>query len=335
MAAVRKFLLIGPGSIGAFVAARALEAGHRGWIACRTDAAAQSIAASGLVATDAQGRTTSVQARTVVEPRPLDVDVVVLATKCRSTVQAWRAWAPHVPPDAAVLALQNGLMGHKLEPFAKGRLVLATVAYPARQESMGTVRQLAKGGYFVGAWGGAPSGLVDAAADILGASGPVRRVGNIEGVQWTKLLVNSAMTGLCILTGGSVGETLADRRAREAVRRMMGEGLAAGEAAGVQFERLQGFHPRMLAPQASHWPLWLQHAMMRAYSKKYGAHTSSSLPDLQRGLETEIPYLNGAVAEVGRDHGVSTPCHDSLIAAVAAIEAGQMAPSFGLLNRLE
>ena len=47
-------------------------------------------------------------------------------------------------------------------------------------------------------------------------------------------------------------------------------------------------------------------------------HRSSMLQDIAAGRRTEIDSLNGAVARLGRNNGIATPTHDTLIDLIAA-----------------
>ncbi len=314
-------LVIGPGAIGTFVAAHMIAAGHEVTVACRTRQTAEDIAEDGLRAKPRRGRALHVPAHAVSVPEDVDADVVVLATKCAAACDAWESWQPHVPDDAPLLALQNGIMGDALEARAGDRLVMGTVAFPARLEDVGWSEQLAGGGYHIGPW---PRGPADDAVmrcvEILKPSGVVHVSDRMEGIQWTKLLVNSAMTGLGILTEERIGRVLGDARGRQAVRGLITEGYEVGLAAGITFEPLQGFHPRMMASGHSRIPVAVQNALIHAYGRKYGNHSSSSMPDLERGRPTEVKFLNGHIAQVGATHGVPTPLHDAIVERVAAIE---------------
>jgi len=46
--------------------------------------------------------------------------------------------------------------------------------------------------------------------------------------------------------------------------------------------------------------------------------------DMYKGRRTEIDFINGVIAEKGRDVGVPTPSHVKLIDAVKRVEHGQM-----------
>ena len=49
-------------------------------------------------------------------------------------------------------------------------------------------------------------------------------------------------------------------------------------------------------------------------------HKPSMLQDIEAGRETEIDFLNGAIVEFGRRHGVDAPLNEALTALVKGLE---------------
>jgi 2-dehydropantoate 2-reductase len=50
-------------------------------------------------------------------------------------------------------------------------------------------------------------------------------------------------------------------------------------------------------------------------------HKASMLQDVEARRHTEIDYLNGGIARVGRQLGVPTPLHDAITALIKGVEA--------------
>jgi 2-dehydropantoate 2-reductase len=50
-------------------------------------------------------------------------------------------------------------------------------------------------------------------------------------------------------------------------------------------------------------------------------HESSMLQSLRAGRRTEMEALNGALARLGREHGLATPCNDLVAGLVRHLEA--------------
>jgi 2-dehydropantoate 2-reductase len=57
------------------------------------------------------------------------------------------------------------------------------------------------------------------------------------------------------------------------------------------------------------------------------------LQDFERGRPTEIDFINGYVADLGRTKGVPTPANAAIVETVCAITRGELRPAPTLLSR--
>jgi 2-dehydropantoate 2-reductase len=57
------------------------------------------------------------------------------------------------------------------------------------------------------------------------------------------------------------------------------------------------------------------------------------LQDFERGRATEIDFINGYVATLGKQLGILTPANAAIVETVHAITRGQTAPDPTLLGR--
>lgn len=287
-------------------------------MATRTAKQAKQLAKDGLLLLDDRGRHL-VKVPTTHKAGG-DADAVIVATKCAAAPDVAAAWrqAPHVP----VIGLQNGLVGDAMAQAAGPGYVPCTVGFPATYEGLGASRETGTGALHVGPW---PHGPVQAshemAARLLAPVAPVLQSSNMHGVAWTKLLINSVgMVGT--LTGMGLGDLLRHREAKEAFMAIIQEGHAAGLADGVQFEKVAGFHPKLLDRVGRIGGKPAQHAIIGLIGRKYRRMRSSSLQSLQRGQKTEAAYLNGYIQATGQRHGVHTPVNDALLAEIHDVERG-------------
>jgi len=148
--------------------------------------------------------------------------------------------------------------------------------------------------------------VADLAAGIAAGGIPCETSPEIARELWAKMLYNCALNPLGALLGVPYGE-LAER---PPTRRLLG---------GIVREVFAVLHA---AGFATHW------ASAEAYLADFFArilpatagHESSMLQDLRAGRPTEIDALSGAVSELGRRVGVSTPVNDVLAELVRAAE---------------
>ncbi len=88
-----------------------------------------------------------------------------------------------------------------------------------------------------------------------------------------------------------------------------------------------GWHGRT-EPGAS-YDGWLETVLA-----SYGDLKPSMLQDFERGKITEIDFINGYVAKLGRDLRVPTPVNDAITEMVHTIERGERQPAQMLLTEI-
>ena len=85
-------------------------------------------------------------------------------------------------------------------------------------------------------------------AEALGLAGETRITRNARGMIWSKLLVNSAFTGLSAVSGLRYGGVAEHPAGREAVLGLWREGYDVGRAEGLELDRVFDMEPEeMLA----------------------------------------------------------------------------------------
>ncbi len=320
-----KLLVIGPGAIGAWCAAT-IGGTHDVHLGVRSESQQQTLQAQGVIADGSRGKHRLLEVLIPEDAPRASYDAVLLATKCADAAPALQSWAAHIL-DAPVVSLQNGLMHSSLAPHVRGTLHDAVVCFPATLLGTGHTQRTGPGGFIIGAE--APSAL-----DVLAEAGPLARSTNLVGAKWTKLVINSCITGLGAISGTGLGGLLQSRRVRELFLQLVAQGHAVGRASGIDFAPVQRFRPALFDTNGP-MPGAVQHLALRVLGRKYRDHRSSSLQSIERGRASEVPYLNGRISEEGRRHGIATPTHDAVVAIDAAIAAGRAAPSMELLETLE
>jgi 2-dehydropantoate 2-reductase len=235
------------------------------------------------------------------------VDVVVLFVKCYATEVAARSAQALIGPDTTVVSLQNGWGNGEVlaSVFGPDRVVVGVSYHSATGLGPGRVAHTAAGTTFLGPYSGNDTTRADRVADLLGHGGlAVKVTPAVRSEIWKKLTLNAAAlptSALTRLVAADLGEPgpmldLVDEIAREAVR--------VGQAAGhdvEEAERLSAIHA----------------ALIRA-----GQGKASMLQDIESDRRTEIDVINGAVARVGREHGVDTPMNCAMLALVKGLEKG-------------
>lgn len=136
-------------------------------------------------------------------------------------------------------------------------------------------------------------GAVRRLADLIGEAGiRVEATDGIRSDLWSKTLYNSALNPLGAIAGVPYG-ALTDPHAWAIVTAIVREAYRVVEAEGVALPW----------ETADAYLEYLRTAQLPATA----AHHSSMLQDLTLGRRTEIDFLNGAVVDLGRRHGIDVP----------------------------
>jgi 2-dehydropantoate 2-reductase len=163
-------------------------------------------------------------------------------------------------------------------------------------------------------------------ARCLEPAAEVRVTRNLRGQIWSKLLVNSALTGLSAVSGLRYGGVADHPDGRTAVYEIWAEGFAVGWAEELVLERVLDVEPRELVDRDD--------AALARMMAIAGNTKPSMLQDLEQGRATEVDVVNGGVAQRGRAHGIATPFNDRVVEVVHAMERGERSPAAEELTEL-
>ena len=116
----------------------------------------------------------------------------------------------------------------------------------------------------------------------------------------------SSPSGIANLT---IGDVMQVAEMRETAYAAIDEAVAVAQSAGVALDPAEArvVLDKIVGPGGS------------------GENKTSLCNDLLKGRPTEIDFINGAIVKLGREHGVPTPVNATLVAAVKAIEAHNVA----------
>ena len=116
------------------------------------------------------------------------------------------------------------------------RLLVGTVELGATNLGPGHVRQTTINPFVIGELDGSIRDRTRALARVLEPVEEVRITDNIRGQLWSKLLVNSALSGLGVVGGCTYGEVAAHPEGRQAIFEVWSEGHEIGMAQGLSLE---------------------------------------------------------------------------------------------------
>lgn len=314
----RPIVIHGAGSIGAYVGLAWQLAGAdirllgRPWLA---DAAQ---AAGHLALSDYAGHSAQIDAerlRITSDPTVLaEAALVVLTIKATALDAAIAEFKHYCPVTTPILALQNGI----------GPLERLRAALPDHTVLGGVVTHnvVVIGDHrFHKATAG---NIVVEASSLLAPLDPIAQsrfapvafADNFAAVRWGKMLIN-LNNAVNAVSGLGLRAQFLDPKWRAMTVGAIREGMKVAKAENIRPARTGAVSPQQLALLLS-LPQWLlEHLPLLA---KIDAKARSSMADdVAAGKPTEIAYLNGAIADLARRHGIATPVNDDLVTRIAAM----------------
>lgn len=321
-----RFLFLGAGAIGTYVGGSLAAAGESVTF-IEQPGAAEVIAERGLkIQVDGQTRvvrdfvlhTSPAQA---LAEGPYDVAVFALKSfDTQAAVAQLLGTGKQVPP---ILSLQNGVDNEPTIAAQLGadKVIYGTVTTAVGKPGIGEVVEEKRRG--IGVALGHP--VAERLVTALDAAGLAARAYSDAGsMKWSKLLTNLTGNATSAILDMSVAELFADRRTYEIEVAVLRECLAVMRALGHRPVDLPGTPVRALAFAAQRLPRFVaQPALTRALGSGRGDKMPSFHIDLHSGRgQSEVRYLNGAVARYGAEHGVPTPANAVLTEVLEALTDG-------------
>ncbi len=268
--------VIGPGAIGAALAAGLVQGGHDPTLVTRTPFERLSV--------QWPAGSVDVAARCVVNAGELaPADVVIVATKATQNAAIVDHVRASVRPDSVLLIAQNGI-DHLQRFDVDAQVVPAIVMLPSERTGPGE------------AVVGTPSRLVipESPAGVVvqavfdGSFIDVEQTDDWVSAAWLKLMMNAAVGGIGVLTRRG-SDVFGDAEAAEMLRALMEEVAAVGRAES--------------ATLADDLPAQLQ----RYQEQNAGGHTTSIVVDRLAGTATEWRERNQIVVDRALRHGIDVP----------------------------
>lgn len=238
------------------------------------------------------------------------LDCILLTVKAYDTENAARRLGKTHEGRTPILTLQNGLGNvETLYRYFRRRDVLAgATTEAALATGPGSVAHTGKGLTWIGELDRKPTNRCSMIANAFRNAGFKTLVSEkIQGIIWSKAIVNSAINPVSALTRVSNNELLRNSDLKDAALGLVREGISVAKAHGV-------------SPTPS--PV----SMLLRVLASSGRNRSSMLRDVETGRKTEIRELNGTIASLGRRLGVPVPLNTLMSELVVGLEASRAPP---------
>ncbi|WP_371925941.1 ketopantoate reductase family protein [Halobacillus sp. A5] len=232
-----------------------------------------------------------------------EYDVVFLLTKQVFTAASLQSILPYLHEESIVCTLQNGVPEEKVASIVgSGRTMGGAVGFGAAWSGPGVsnltteVSTMKKYAFDVGELHGEITDRIIMVKEILDTVGHCEISTNIQGVRWSKLLMNATFSGMSAVLGCTFGEVLKDADAMKILANIADETIKVAHSHQITLEQMQGKDFGFLE-------LENQSAIsdkLDFYNEVWGPHANlkaSMLQDLENGKPTEINYINGHVVK--------------------------------------
>jgi 2-dehydropantoate 2-reductase len=232
------------------------------------------------------------------------------------------------------VSLGNGLVQERVAGIVGGeRLIWGTVEWGATNLGPGSLARTTRGPFIIGEPDGSVRDRTRLLAGALDTVDEASVTRNIRGQVWSKLLVNSAFSGLGAVSGLLYREVVDDPYGREAALAVWREGYDVGMAQELKLEDVLGVPAGSLVVRGPEDRERADEALEVAM-RQAGATKASMLQDLERGIKTEVDVINGAVVDKGGEYGVDTPLNARVVGMMHAMERGERRPGRDALEEL-
>lgn len=324
-----KVAIYGAGSLGTILGAYLTKGGIPVELVTHNAAHVEAMRKNGATVTGTVSMCVPVDARTPEEMQG-PYDIVFLMTKQLDNEATVRFLLPMLAPDGVICTLQNGLPEPLIATIAgPGRTIGCTVAWGATYKGPG-ISELTSSpdslSFGLGRMPDVPALKTDQVRQVLQKMCPVKMEDNFMGARLSKLLVNAAFSGMSAVIGGTFGDAANDPTCRVYVQRVIKECLDTASAASIKIEPIQGIDVARLLDYHGPMKRRISYALIPVVIKKHAGLRASMLQDLEHGKLTEVDAINGSICRLGAEHGVATPCNDTIVKLVHQMERGERTP---------
>ncbi len=302
-----KIAILGCGSLGSTFGGVLTEAGYDVTLVNRYNDHIAAMIDRGLtIIEDAEERVVKVKVAT--NPQEVGpVGLIIVLVKSSFTRAAIESAKAMIGSHTLAMSLQNGLGNEELlmEVLGKGRVLGGKTYVGGQMTGPGKVKVGVRGKLtLLGELDGRATARAKQVSDLFNRAGLETKVTtNIQSLIWQKLLINVSTGAICGLTRLPYGKLLQVKEAVDCATTAVAEAIDVARAAGIV---LECNNPREILDKAvDGLPFDFKPSIMQ---------------DLERGIPTEIDFINGAVVREGKKYGVATPVNRTLVAGIKGLE---------------
>lgn len=341
----KRIVVVGAGAIGGYAGGHMTRAGHDvtlvdPWPEHVEYMRRHGIQLSGMTEAEKVSIPVRVLHLTEVQQfcREQPVDIAFICVKSYDTEWAVHLIKQYMAPNGYYVSLQNCINEERIAGIVGWGKVLGCIASLIAGElyAPGHVKRMVPLGgkehtvFRVGEVHGRITPRAQLVAELLASADSAKVTDNLWGERWSKLVINSMRNGLSAATG--LGGNQRDGRddTRWLSIRLGSEAVRVGQALGYRLEKMLGMDAETLALAGEgdeNALAQITGILAEAAKRRSDEQRPSMAQDIAKGRRTETDFINGYVAEKGREIGVPAPTHAAMNEIVKRVERGEIAAS--------
>ena len=327
--------IYGAGSLGTILGAYITRKGEKIELINRNKAHVEALQTRGATIT---GTVNFTQAVTAYTPQEMSgkYDIIFLMTKQQQNAEVVTFLKDYLADEGVIVTLQNGIPELEIGAIVSEQRVLGcTVAWGATLQSPGVCELTSSPDsltFSLGSLSPTPHPLMNEVKRLLEIMGAVEIDTNFIGSRWSKLLINSAFSGMSAVLGCTFGEAASNKRSRRIVQALIKECIDVCRVGGIRIEPVQGKDIVKLLDYSNPLKRAISLFIIPIAIRKHAKLKASMQQDLEKGKKTEVDAINGVVCLYGKKVNFPTPINAKVVEIIHRIEQGELTPSFSNLD---
>ena len=300
---MNQIMVVGAGAVGGFFGAQ-LARKHANVSFLLRPRTLEAVKAKGLTIRSASLGTFTVHPQAASDPTELPVpDLIILAIKAYDFDEVCRQIAPVLTDGTIILSLQNGVTieDELIARFGRERIIGGVAYIYSKIIEPGVIEHYKRGAVAIGELMGNETPRLNAMVELFQrANVSCEMTPDIRRSKWEKMCWNCVFNPLTVLVNDRVSKALDHAEMAPVISTIISEVSAVAMAHRVPLDDDIG-------EQVIRWSQEIR-----------DIHTSM-YDDWKAGRRTEIDYLNGYIAQQGKEFGIPTPLNESLTAFIKVI----------------
>ena len=336
-------VVFGAGLIGGFLAGALLSKGEPVSLVARPSV--KQRLAKGLRLTDYEGHEARMESVPFIDSTALQApvgslacDYLWLTVKCTAVESTLSELDALVASNTIIFCVQNGLGSEQCvkDRYPNNRVMRVMTMYNVAEPEAGHLHRGSEGHVSIEELIDCREIAQNMASRINCGLMPTESCADMDAMLWAKLQLNLA-NAVNALGDIPVKVMIEDSNYRKVIALLMAELLAVVDAKNIKLPKVTAV-PAHWFPRLMRLPNFIFLRLAQKMLTVDPTVRTSMWWDLSGGKLTEVDYLNGAVVDEGKKHGVACPANEKMVSMIHQAEQGQLKPGMSgaaLLNILK